>query len=128
MPTIEESIKELIRNMNAAWLAGRIEDLYPYFSENVVLAPPAGGERIVGRDAMVESFRQYTEQATTHHFEEMALLVDIVDETAVATLQFNVRYQFEGQEYDEIGKEILVLRRSGPGWQIVWRTQIPDDA
>lgn len=127
MSSVESTIKQFIRDMNAAWLEGRIDDLDSYFAKNVVLVPPGSQDRIVGREAMVESFRQYAEQATTHDFEETALLVDVMGTIAVATLQFRIHYEFEGHEYKEVGQEILILTRTEQGWQILWRTQIPGE-
>lgn len=120
----EEIVKQTIREMNAAWLNSRIDDLYDYFAEDVVFVPPGDQARLVGQAAAVESFRQYTEQVITHAFEETDLLVDIMGATAVARLRFNVRYEYEGTTHDEEGEDLFVLNEADGGWEIVWRMQM----
>ncbi len=118
-------VRNVVRSMNAAWLDGRIDDLEPFFDENVVLAPPGGADRILGREAMIRSFRDYTEQATTHHFDEQEIHVDVIESVAVAVLHFSIRYEFSGQIFDETGTDLYVLTGSEGSWRIVWRTRLP---
>ena len=122
--TPEEIVKQLVRDMNAAWIEGRVEELGRFFAPDVVFVAPDGNNRITGREAAVESFRQYTEQAVTHRFDEVDLQVDVTGAIAVASLRFNVRYEFAGAMYEETGRDILVLASPETGWHIAWRTQI----
>jgi len=123
--SVHAGIEGLIRSMNDAWLSGRFDDLNQYFAEDVVMVAPGGGMRMMGREAMIDSFRQYTEQATTHNFDETGLDVDVFESTAVASLRFDVDYELEGTRYQESGIDFLVLEHGDSGWLIVWRTQIP---
>lgn len=124
--TDHEDVAGVVQAMNDAWIEGRIDDLVPLFHEDVVMAAP-DGNRISGRDAMIESFRQYVAVAKTHEFTTEALGVDVFDGTAVATMRFRVRYEISGELYAETGREILALSRGDDGWRIVWRTQIPGE-
>lgn len=119
-----DEVAGVVGAMNQAWLEGRIDELEPLFDENVVMLAP-DGNRIAGRDAMLESFRHYVSMATTHEFTTEALGVDVFGDTAVATMRFRIRYEISGELYAETGREILALSRSGGVWRIVWRTQIP---
>ena len=123
--SVHAGIKGLIRGMNDAWRSGRFDDLHQYFAEDVVMVAPGGGMRMMGREAMIDSFRQYTEQATTHNFDETGLDVDVFEGTAVASLRFDVDYELDGTRYQESGIDLLVLEHGDTGWLIVWRTQIP---
>ncbi len=123
--SVHAGIEGLIRSMNDAWLSGRFDDLNQYFAEDVVMVAPGGGMRMMGREAMIDSFRQYTEQATTHNFDETGLDVDVFESTAVASLRFDVDYELDGTRYQESGIDLLVLEHGDTGWLIVWRTQIP---
>lgn len=113
--------------MNEAWLSGRIDELPPFFAPDVVVAPPGDMARVIGREAVVDSFRQYTEQAITHRFDELELQVDIVAETAVVNLRFAIRYEIGGLTYEETGRDILVLAPAEESWRVVWRTQIIEE-
>lgn len=127
MATPEVEIKHLVREMNEAWLSGRIDALGQFFAPDVVVAPPRASHRVIGREAVVDSFRQFTEQAITHRFNEVALQVDVIAGTAVAVLRFVIRYEIEGATYEETGRDILVMAQVEGRWRIVWRTQITEE-
>lgn len=124
----EDDVKDLIRELNETWLRGRIDDLGQFFARDVVVAPPGDKHRVIGREAVVDSFRQFVEQAKTHRFDELDLQVDVVATNAVAVLEFAIRYEIEGLTYEERGRDILVMALSEGVWQIVWRTQVTDEA
>jgi uncharacterized protein (TIGR02246 family) len=125
MSTERARIEELVRAMNDAWLARRWDELAAYFAEDVVALPPGGAARIVGRDAMVESYRAFTSTAEVHAFELESVDVDVFGGTAVATARFRVSYSVGAEILAESGADITVLAGRPDGWQIVWRTQVP---
>jgi len=45
----------------------------------------------------------------------------------VVAYRFAVRYTLNGEdgERDEMGQEVLVMRRGAGGWKVLWRTQTP---
>lgn len=116
-------IAGLIQQMTDTWRKGACDELDRFFHPDVVLLPPYGGDRIEGRDAMVDTFREFVESATTHDFEIMELTVDLTGPTAVAVLEFRVDYELDGERFEETGRDILVLTQQ-ESWVIVWRTQI----
>jgi uncharacterized protein (TIGR02246 family) len=120
----EKKIEQLIREVNRAWTEGRLGDLPGFFDERVIAIAPEG-DRIEGREAMVESFRQFLAMARVDDFQVTGIGVDVFDHTAVARFGFAVRYELDGACYDETGSEVLVLVESEEGWRIVWRTQLP---
>lgn len=114
--------------MNEAWLSGRIDELGRFFAPDVIIAPPGDRDRIIGREAVVESFRHNTEQAITHRFDELDLRVDVTATVAVAVLRFSIRYEIGGATYEETGRDIFVMAPSEGSWRIIWRTQIGEEA
>jgi ketosteroid isomerase-like protein len=58
MTTNDKKVEQLIGEFNRAWTDGRLDDLSVFFDERVVAIAPNGG-RLEGREAMVESFRQF---------------------------------------------------------------------
>jgi len=121
----KEKVHRLIREMNQAWIEGRLSDLNPIFDERVVAVPPGGASRVEGREAMVDSFRQFLEIAKVHDYKVTDTGVEVFETTAVATFSFAISYELNGERYDETGWEILVLAKRDETWRIVWRTQIP---
>jgi hypothetical protein len=41
---------------------------------------------------------------------------------AVALCPFVVVYELEGERYQAVGRDMLVLARMADAWQVVWRT------
>ena len=121
-------ISQLIRDLNQTWLQGRFDDLHCYYAEDVVMIPPGSRRQIVGRDAMVDSYRQFTQQATVHQFHEEEIDVRLFESTAIVTLRFHIKYDYGGNTQDETGAEILILLHRDNEWRIVWRTQIPTES
>ena len=120
----DKKVEQLIGEFNRAWTDGRLDDLSVFFDERVVAIAPNGG-RVEGREAMVESFRQFLSMARVDDFRVTGVEVDVFDSTAVARFGFVVRYEINGASYDETGSEVLVLAKSDETWRIVWRTQMP---
>ena len=118
-------IKVFVRNLNKAWIEKRVEDLYPFFHELVIVLPPGGEKQISGRNEMVESYRQFVNTAKINNFEELNLQVNTFNKTAIATLKFKIDYEINGTVYSEKGIDILILNNFNNEWKIVWRTQIP---
>jgi len=121
----EDEVEATIREFTAVWTHDRLDELARFFHERVVMAPPGGGGRIVGRDAMIESFHQFLGAAEVESFDELALDADVVGDTAIATLRFRIKYRMGFEAFDETGTELYVLEPSDAGWRIVWRTQLP---
>ncbi|HEV8581747.1 MAG TPA: nuclear transport factor 2 family protein [Thermoanaerobaculia bacterium] len=117
-------VVRLIRDLNAAWPAGRFEDVGRCFDEEAVMVPPGGGEIIRGREVIVGSFRDFLATAKVQHFEMLDPKVSVFGGTACAVVPFQIRYEFQGQVYDEKGEEILVLMENARRWRIVWRTLV----
>ncbi|HUP64095.1 MAG TPA: nuclear transport factor 2 family protein [Thermoanaerobaculia bacterium] len=122
----EEAIREIIEKINESWLAGRYEEIGRNIDQDVVVAPPGSPARIAGRDAYVASYREYDEMARTHEFRMETSQVDVIGDVAVAITPFLVDYEMTAGRHRESGREILVFRRSGGEWRVVWRTMQTD--
>jgi uncharacterized protein (TIGR02246 family) len=122
--TSTTEVEHLVRDLNAAWPEGRLEDVGRCFHEGAVMVPPGRAGRTTGREAIVASFREFLETAKVHDFEVLDLKVDVFGPTACAVVPFRIRYEIPGQVYDEKGEEILVLTGGAGAWQIVWRTMV----
>ncbi|MFN7972392.1 MAG: nuclear transport factor 2 family protein [Acidobacteriota bacterium] len=120
-----DDVARTIRDLNACWLDGRVDELHRYFHPDVVMAPPPPARRRVGRDAMIQSFRDYLAAARTHAFEETGIDVDVFGGVAVATLHFRVRYELDGTVHDERGVDVSVLVPHDGAWVVAWRTLVP---
>ncbi len=81
--------------------------------------------RVDGRQACVESYREFMEQATIQRCEEGTPVVDVWGDIAVATYRWSMAWTAEGVLNQDAGHDILVLRRDEFGgaavWRVVWR-------
>src|SRR4030095_8812351 len=102
-------VERLIRDLNAAWPEGRLEDVGRCFDEEAVMVPPGGGVLVRGREAIVGSFREFLGMAKVHGFAMLDPTVAVFGATACAVVPFQIRYELQGQVYDEKGEDILVL-------------------
>ncbi|NJL29475.1 MAG: nuclear transport factor 2 family protein [Thermoanaerobaculia bacterium] len=121
----QSEVERVVLDLNQAWLEGRVDDLPAFFHEDVVMQLPRAGGRVEGREAMVESYRQFIEAADIHTFEIAKLQVDVFEGTAVASLEFAITYELGDTIYEETGTDLTVLSLGEEGWQVVWRTQLP---
>jgi uncharacterized protein (TIGR02246 family) len=119
-----QDIWQAIVASNAAWTSGNPRGVAPLYAEDVVMVTPGISGRVVGRDAMVDGYVEYCNQARTHSFKELEHDVDVRGDVAVATYRFAVRYEIGGHVFDDIGQEILVLSRTKDRWLVIWRTQM----
>ena len=115
-------IRKMVGRLNAAWVEGRPDDLPQFFHEDVVLAAPDLEKRLVGRDACVQSYRDFISQATVHQFEMKDVEVDVFGAAAVAACPYTIEYQLGERRFRATGRDLLVLVRDGGGWRVVWRT------
>lgn len=119
-------IEQLINRMNDDWVNDRTENLSRYFHKQVVMIQPGTHKKIIGREEMVDSYREFIEEAEVSDFRIKDLRIDVFEHTAVVLYTFRIKYRVESTNYDEGGVEILVLNYHNDNWQIVWRNQQPD--
>ena len=117
-------VHEIVRNINDAWLHGRFDELRDYFHPDVVLAQPGVAKRMVGRNALIDSYRQFATSATIHSFTTGDVQVDGGGDSAVTTMPWEMDYTIEGQRYQERGWDLLVFGKREGRWVVVWRTVV----
>ena len=117
-------IEQLIRDMNAAWLAQNHDALYPYFHKDVVMVPPGGDIPIVGVEAMVQSYRDFNAMGTIHDFKILEVNVYHYSGVCMCHMRFEVDYEIEAGRFSEKGQEIYAIENAQQEPKIVWRTQI----
>ncbi len=121
----EESIWEAIGEANRAWVSGDPLEVGALFARDAVMVLPGLAGALVGRDAIVQSFVDYTQTAKTTRFDELEHQIHVFGDTAGVVYRFRVAYELDGASYEETGQEILVLQRKKKGWRVVMRTQAP---
>ncbi len=121
----KKEVEQIVRNLQNTWLENKITELASFFDKDVVFLIPGINKRIIGQEAMVESYKQFVSTCTIQNFQITNVDIDIFDRTAISTLTFNVSYKNQDKEYNEKGNDIMILNRKENNWLIIWRTQIP---
>ena len=121
----QEEIRQLLKNINEAWVQGHPERLRKYFHEDMVIARPGfrGGGR--GKDVCAESYGDFINHATVRKFQESNQQIDVWADTAVASYRFEMQYQIGEEEHRDSGVDLFVFARQKGTWRAVWRTIIP---
>jgi uncharacterized protein (TIGR02246 family) len=112
---------EVVRRINAAWLEGHPERLSELFHDRVVVVGPDGTRYGEGKEAVVESYRDFIQKATIGEFRESDGKVDLYDAVAVVSYRFDIEYTMEGRTSRENGREVMVLEKHDGRWLAVWR-------
>ena len=87
---------------------------------------PGTHKKLIGREELVDSYREFMEEAEVSDFRIKDLRIDVFEYTAIVLYTFSIKYKVDTTNYDEEGLEILVLNLHKGHWQIVWRNQQPD--
>ena len=124
----KEEIQALLVRLTAAWRQQRFDELAALFDPAVVFVPPHPAPRIIGREACIDSYRQFISAVQVLAYEEDPPTIDIWDQTAVATCPWRMRWVREGQVETEAGQDVHVLIRNHGPWSIAWRTMISHTA
>lgn len=122
-----EEITRIVRAINAAWVHGDAGEMGDYLDERMVIAQPGFHGRLVGREACIESYREFAQHATIQRYDEGEMTVDVRGDTAIASFHYAIEYEMDGETYHDVGHDLLVLMRGDGGWRAVWRTLIPQE-
>lgn len=122
-----EEIARIVRAINAAWVHGNAGEMAEYLDERMVIVQPGFVERLVGREACVESYREFASHAAIRQYDESEVTVDLRGDTAIASYHYAIEYEMDGEMYHDAGHDVFVLMCGGVGWRAVWRTLIPQE-
>jgi hypothetical protein len=106
-------VQEVVSRLSVAWQSRSYAELSGHLDDDVVIVAPGFQGRVEGRNACVESYREFMERVTIERYEQAEPVIDAWEGTAVATYRWEMH-------------DILVLQRRAPAnadvaWRVVWR-------
>jgi len=119
-----KEVQDLINRINEAWLGGRTGELNEYFHNDMVIRGPDLTELARGRETCVKSYEDFVQKSQVRNFKASEAEVDFWDNSAVATYSWEISYEMQGKAYQELGRDLFVLTRSGGRWQVIWRAAL----
>ena len=120
----QNSAASTMRQINSAWLEGRIDDLARMVHPQIVMVFPGFAGRIQGRDQLIEGFRDFSQNARILAFREHDLDADVVGNTAVVSFRYEMVYERPKNQYRSTGRDLWVLQNHNNEWIGVWRTML----
>jgi hypothetical protein len=120
------AVRALLDRIDGGWRYARWDELAECLDERMVMVAPGMQGRVEGRDACVDSYRDFMDQATLIRYRTEPPVVDVWDETAVATFGWEMVWESAGTPHREAGRDVFVCRRAGEpaAWRAVWRTVV----
>ncbi|NIV71622.1 DUF4440 domain-containing protein [Candidatus Saccharibacteria bacterium] len=118
----QQEIWQIVQELNVTWVEGNPGKLDRFFHPDMVIVSPDFQQRIEGRDACVQSYKDFSTQATIHNFKELDAAVEVFGDTAIVSYAFQISYEMNGKRFVDTGRDIFVFVRRGNQWLAVWRT------
>lgn len=112
----------VVHAINEAWVNNRAGKIGVHLHPECVMASPDFDQYLRGKEAVVQSYVDYTQQAKTMAFGIANASVDIFGDTAIVNATFVVTYALAGKTYEGGGREVWVLKRANDRWYGVWRS------
>ena len=122
LATDHQAIRQMVKDINQAWLTGRLEELEQYFHPDIVFVQPKFAGRVAGRAACMSTYSEFCMQATVREFRDGEPAIDVVGTAAVATYPFHMLYELAGESFREDGFDTFVFAKGEGGWRAIWRS------
>lgn len=115
---------EAMRQINRAWLTGRVDDLAPMVHPEIVMMLPGLAGQVQGREAFLAGFRDFCQNAKVHDFQEHDHQVHVVGGVAVVTFRYEMVYERSGERSRCTGRDLWVFQKHAESWVAVWRAML----
>ena len=115
-------IEAFVRALNAAWQRKDWAHLGDCYHDDAVLLPPDAGTPIVGREAILATYKEFAAAATLKQFTIPALDVFDFGSTHMVHMRFTVEYVYEGDHTIDSGLEVYAIVTSDRP-RVIWRQQ-----
>jgi uncharacterized protein (TIGR02246 family) len=122
-----DAIRNLLQQLNQAWMRGQPQDIGPMLDDDVVFIYPGFVGRAQGRAAAVATYEDFLAQARIHGVNLEEPSIDVFGDTAVATYRYDVDYELSDGRFREKGRDLFVFACNAEGvWRAVWRMMMSD--
>jgi ketosteroid isomerase-like protein len=121
----DQDLIEFVRQMDRCWLERRFDDLAAYLAPEIVIVA-AGGQRVSGAAAAIESYRDFMSRSDVRAFAASDFIVTESGDAAVVEYAWSMDWVDNDAPHCANGREVLVLARRDRAWRVIWRMQLSD--
>jgi hypothetical protein len=114
-----QEIWHTLRALNIAWTKGNPDDLKRYFHPDMVAITATDRLRLTGRDACIQSWKDFAAAATIHHWAETDPLISVYGGAAVVTYYFDMSFDMNGRRIQSAGRDMFMFVREDGRWLAV---------
>ena len=114
-----QQLWQTLRALNDAWTCGHPDDLIDYFHPDMVAVTPVARERLEGAAACIAGWKGFAEAAEIHHWRERNVKIQVYDDAAVASYEFDIAYSMGGRRFETGGRDLFFFVRENGRWWAV---------
>ena len=116
----EAAVLNTVKELNRLWTEKNTpSELARFFHPQMVAICAGVKSPIVGGDACVAGWTDFTSRVTELEFEEHRPLVRIVNDTAVVAYDFTCSFRRNGERFEMNGRDLFTLVRVDDRWQVI---------
>ena len=118
------TVHDALAAINRAWRENRPLEMRAHLDPNVTMVLPGFRGQVVGRDALLASFVEFSANARVLEYRESDKQIQIIGGCAVASFRFEMVYERPGYRERSSGRDLWVFQRTRGKWRAVWRTML----
>jgi hypothetical protein len=117
-----------LRRLSESWRNRRYDELRDCFHDSAVMVAPGFSGRVVGREAVVESYREFMDRSTLDNYSEDPATIEVFENTAIVNYRWEMVWTSGGKQDRGSGNDLFVFVRQPETdqWKAVWRTMVFD--
>ncbi|MEM7217872.1 MAG: nuclear transport factor 2 family protein [Pseudomonadota bacterium] len=119
----QSDITTLVRQLNDAWLQQDYDALAALYHPQAVLLPPDAGAPITGRDAVLQTYRDFHSVGSVTRFEVDDITIYEFAASVMCHMRFQISYRVGDNDYVEPGLETYMICEHEGVPVIGWRAQ-----
>ncbi|MBV8211610.1 MAG: nuclear transport factor 2 family protein [Verrucomicrobia bacterium] len=119
-----DQIISVIKLQSLAWREKQFDRLEPLFAETVVFQDSEGHHLAEGKQACIQSYRDFTGIAKVLAYDEEEPDLVLFAGFVMASYGWRIDYEMNGADFHDEGRDWLALERQAEAWRINWRLSL----
>lgn len=117
----QQELWAVVQKINECWYKGQASQLGDFFHHIVVFNSPDFRHQISGKDNCTQTYVDFLKISKVLLYNENNHTVQLFDNTAIVTYDFEMKYEQNNKTYHEVRTDIMVLILFQGSWRLAWR-------